>query len=73
MAAPSTRWGSREGGSYLRCAGPSSLGNGDGQRPNPDLLLTMLAVLSDAVALSLITASQRGTGVWIRRAAPAVS
>ena len=32
-----------------------------------------LAVLSDAVALSLIAASQRGTGVWIRRAAAAVS
>jgi hypothetical protein len=32
-----------------------------------------LAVLSDAVALSLIAASQRGTGVWIRRASPAVS
>ena len=32
-----------------------------------------LAVSSDAVALSLIAASQRGTGVWIRRAAPAVS
>jgi len=32
-----------------------------------------LAVLSDAVALSLIAASQRGTGVWIRRTLPAVS
>jgi hypothetical protein len=32
-----------------------------------------LAVLSDAVALSLIAASQRSTGVWIRRASPAVS
>jgi len=32
-----------------------------------------LAVLSDAVALSLIAVSQRGTGVWIRRTSPAVS
>jgi hypothetical protein len=28
---------------------------------------------SDAVESSLITAHQKGTGVWIRRAAPAVS
>ncbi|HZI76668.1 MAG TPA: hypothetical protein VFD73_22110, partial [Gemmatimonadales bacterium] len=47
--------------------------NGDGQRPNPGLLPTMLAVSSDAVALSLIAASQRGTGVRMRRAAAAVS
>ena len=32
-----------------------------------------LAVSSDAVALSLIAASQRGTGVWVCRVAPAVS
>ena len=34
--------------------------------------LTMPGV-SDAVALSLIAASQRGGGVWVRHAAPAVS
>ena len=32
-----------------------------------------LAVSSDAAALSLIAASQRDTGVWVRRATPAGS
>jgi len=32
-----------------------------------------LAVSSDAVALSLIARKSERTGVWIRRAAPAVS
>ncbi len=32
-----------------------------------------LTVSSDAVTLSLSAASQRGTGVWVRRVVPAVS
>lgn len=32
-----------------------------------------LPVSPDAVALSLMAASQRGTGVWVRRVVPAVS
>jgi hypothetical protein len=43
-----------------------SLGNGDGQRPTLGhirrFLMTCLAIRSDAVALSLITAGERGAG-----------
>src|SRR6476660_7849873 len=50
-----------------------SLGNGDGQWPTPGhirrFLMTCLAVRSDAVALSLITADERGAGARVPRAA----